>query len=102
MRSENNGDGLEAPRNHGPFTRKVNPVFTGVTREQGGERKRERNGEPRVTGIKIGWMNDHFWILQKRVQAVAIQTGERFEHAAGVHGGEGFERALNEIVQDEE
>jgi hypothetical protein len=45
-------------------------------------------------------VNDHFRILQQRIEAVAVHAGERLKHAAGVDRGKRLERALNEIVQD--
>ena len=47
-------------------------------------------------------MNNHFRILQERVEAVAIHAGKRLKHAAGVHRGESLERTLDKVVQREE
>ena len=99
MSAEKNAEGLEAPGDHGPFAGEVNPLFAGITSEQSGEGKCERNGETGVAGIEVGRMNDHFRILEERIEAVAVHAGERFEDAAGVDGGEGLEGILDEVVE---
>src|SRR6267378_2764678 len=101
VRAKQNADRLEAPVDHRPFTGEVNPLFAGVAGKQGGESKRKRNGEARVAGIKIWRMDDHFRVLQKRVEAVAVQAGKWLEHAACANRGEGLEGTLDEVIQYE-
>src|SRR5882672_4792737 len=102
MCAEKNAARLEAPRDHGPFAREVDPFLARIACQKSGQRESERNGETRVAGIKIRWMNDHFRILQERVQSVAIHADERLNRAGGGNVAEHFEWAGNEIIQREE
>src|SRR5208282_4265233 len=101
MRAKKNADGLEAPGDHGPFASEVNPLFAGIARQQGSQRKGKRNGKTRVSRVEIRRMDDHLRVLQERIEAVSIHADERFQYAAGTHVGESFEGAFDEIVQRE-
>src|SRR5258708_19157481 len=76
VRAQQNASGLKAPRDHRPFARQVNPFFAWITRQQRAQRKRKRNRKSRVAGIKIRRMNDHFGVLQKWIQTIAVHPRE--------------------------
>ena len=102
VRAKENARSLKAPRDHRPLTRKVNPLFTGIARQQSGQRKRERNGESRIPGIQIRRMDDHFRILQQWSQAVAVAASDKIHRAIGARNRKRFEGAGDEIIERQE
>ena len=88
VRAEENADGQEAPGHHGPAAGDVDPFFAGIFHDERAQREREWHGEADVSQIQHGRVNDHFGILQKRIQSGAI-GGKRALHDA--------ERARGEI-----
>src|SRR5208337_378920 len=72
VRAEENSDSEEAPSHHGPAAGDVNPFLAGILHDQRAQRKGKGNGEADISQIQHGRMDDHFGILQERIQPAAI------------------------------
>ncbi len=81
MRAEQNPNALEAPCNHGPAPRDVNPFLTGVSAEKRCQCKSKRNRKSGVAEVEHRRMNHHLRILQQRIQAVAVGQRRKPHHS---------------------
>ena len=99
MRAEQNAHALEAPGDHGPAAREVNPFLAGITAEQRGERESERNREAGIAGIKDRRMDDHLRILQQRIEAIAVGAQDPLQGPAGRGRAQYLKGAGDEIIQ---
>src|ERR1700687_1695998 len=63
---------MEEPRKHTPRSHRRKPLGVQSSRQQRGNRERERNRSPYVTEIEIGRMNRHPGVLELRVESTSV------------------------------
>src|SRR3984957_4552906 len=99
MRAEQNSRRLEAPRDHRPLARQVNPLLTRIPRQERAQRKRKRNRESRIPRIQIRRMNHHLGILQQRRQSIPIRPRVNRQRTIRARRSQHLKWARHKIVQ---
>ena len=102
MRAEQNAGALEAPGDHRPLTRDVNPLLTWIAAQQRRQPESEWDGEAGIARVEHGRVNYHLGVLQQRGQTLAVGLRNHLHRAAGAQRAQHFERAGDKDVQDEE
>ena len=102
VRAQQNPHPLEAPGDHGPAARQVNPLLPRITAQQRGQRESKRDGETGVAGIQNRRMDDHLRILQQRIETIAIGAQDPLQGPAGRSRAQYLKGAGDEIVQRQE
>src|SRR5215813_15536778 len=70
--TEENPAGEEAPGDHRPAARNVNPFLAGILHDQCAECKGKRHSESNVSEVQHRGMNHHLRILEQRIKPIAI------------------------------
>ena len=72
MSAEKNPARQEAPRDHRPTARDVDPLLAGIHHDQRSQGKRKRDCEAHISQVEHGRMNHHLGILEQGVKSIAI------------------------------